>query len=248
MPINLSVVVPAHNEAGNIGPLLAEIDTALAHLNDYEVIVVDDGSDDNSLEELYQALNRYPRLRVLRHEQRCGKAAGLVTGVNAAQAPWVVTLDGDGQDAPAEIPKLLACREAAASSKVKLVSAVRVNRNDGKAKSFASKIANRVRQFLLKDNARDSGCGFKLIERKVFLDLPVFDNMHRFLPALIKRNGYAMVEVPVTNRPRLKGASHYGILDRGIAGAIDLLGVAWLMRRHHRPVVINVLPKKSREK
>lgn len=248
MPINLSVVIPAHNEAGNIGPLLSEIDTALSYLNDYEVIVIDDGSDDNTLKELYRALSDYPRLRVLRHEQRSGKAAGLVTGINAAQAPWVVTLDGDGQDDPSEIPKLLAGRDAALSPKVKLVSAVRMNRNDGKAKSFASKIANSVRQFLLKDNARDSGCGFKLIERKAFLELPAFDNMHRFLPALIKRNGYAMTEVPVINRPRLKGISHYGILDRGVAGAIDLLGVAWLMRRHHRPVVTNILPKKSQEK
>ncbi len=248
MTVNLSVVIPAHNEAGNIAPLLSEIDIALSNFNDYEVIIVDDGSDDNSQKELYEALFHYPRLRVFRHDQRCGKAAGLVTGITAARAAWVVTLDGDGQDDPAEIPKLLAARDSALSPKVKLVSAVRMNRNDGKAKSFASRIANRVRQSLLKDNARDSGCGFKLIERAAFLELPVFDNMHRFLPALIKRSGYAMAEVPVTNRPRLKGISHYGILDRGVAGAIDLLGVAWLMRRHHRPVVNNILPKTPQEK
>lgn len=248
MAVNLSVVIPAHNEAGNIAPLLSEIDMALADFNDYEVIIVDDGSDDNSQKELCQALLDYPRLRVLRHARRCGKAAALVTGIDAARALWVVTLDGDGQDAPGEIPKLLAARDAATNSKVKLVSAVRMNRNDGKAKSFASKIANRVRKFLLKDDARDSGCGFKLIERAAFLELPVFDNMHRFLPALIKRSGYAMAEVPVTNRPRLKGLSHYGILDRGVAGAVDLLGVAWLMRRHHRPVVTQILPKTHQEK
>lgn len=232
----LSVVVPVHDEADNIAPLIEEIALALDGLVAYEILYVDDGSED-ATDAILAALGRtYPNLRTLRHRARAGQSAALRTGIRAAQAAWIVTLDGDGQNDPADIPALLQRRDRAATRNM-LVAGVRVHRQDSRAKRWASWVANGIRRRLLADRARDTGCGLKLFPRAAFLDLPFFDHMHRFLPALFGAAGLTLIEHPVNHRPRIRGRSHYGIVDRALVGLIDLLGVAWLQRRSARPTV-----------
>ncbi len=233
----LSVVVPVHNEAGNIAPLIAEIETALTGRIDFEIVYVDDGSDDPSAEALSQALRSWPRLRVLRHRARCGQSAALGTGVAASRALWIATLDGDGQNDPAGILSLLEARDESGDPGLRMIAGVRRNRRDNLLRRLSSRVANAIRRRVLRDATTDTGCGLKLFRREAYLALPYFDHMHRFLPALIQRGGGTVLEVPVDHRPRRAGASHYAMLDRVWIGLVDMLGVAWLQRRMKIPVV-----------
>jgi dolichol-phosphate mannosyltransferase len=229
----LSVVVPVHNERDNIVPLLREIAAALRGRSDFEIVYVDDLSRDDSLEVLKAAKSDFPELRIVRHLAQSGQSTAVRNGVKAARGAWIATLDGDGQNDPADIPKLLEAREKADPA-VKLFAGWRVNRKDSKIKLLSSKIANSVRSSLLQDATPDTGCGIKLFERALFLDLPYFDHMHRFLPALVQRAGFKVQSVPVNHRPRTQGTSKYGIGNRLWVGITDLRGVAWLIRRSRR--------------
>ena len=244
--MQLSVVIPVRNEAENILPLLVAIHAALAGHSDFEVVYVDDGSSDATPARLAEALKAHPRLRVLAHAESCGQSAALVTGFRAARGEWIATLDGDGQNDPADIPKLLAARDGAGGrastpastpSNLQLVAGYRKKRQDTWLKRFSSRVANGVRSRLLGDATPDTGCGLKLILRSAVLELPTFDHMHRFLPALIQRNGGATLSVEVNHRPRTRGTSNYGMFDRLWVGIVDLFGVMWLQRRAKRPRV-----------
>ena len=236
--MQLSIVVPVRNEADNIQPLLAEIHAALQDKGEFEVLYVNDGSTDATPARLQAALADFPRLRVLAHARSCGQSAALMTGVRAARADWIATLDGDGQNDPADIPKLLAVRDA--NGQAALVSGYRKKRQDTWVKRLSSRIANGVRSALLGDATPDTGCGLKLVARSTYLELPFFDHMHRFLPALVQRAGGATLIVEVNHRPRTRGRSNYGVLDRLWVGIVDLFGVMWLKRRAARPEVSEV--------
>jgi dolichol-phosphate mannosyltransferase len=229
----LSVVVPVFNERDNIPPLLAEIAAALRGRVDYEVVYVDDDSSDDSRAVLAAQKASHPELRVLHHVTRSGQSTAVWNGVRAAQSPWIATLDGDGQNDPADIPKLLAERARSAAD-VKLFAGWRVNRQDSGSKRWASKWANAIRSRMLRDSTPDTGCGIKLFEREAFLDLPYFDHMHRYLPALMQRAGWKTVSVPVNHRHRASGVSKYNNLNRALVGIRDLRGVAWLIARSRR--------------
>ncbi len=234
-PPLLSVVVPVRNEGPNILPLLGEIEAALASVP-FEVVYVDDGSTDDTSARLREAAAS-GRLLHRRHRESCGQSAAVLTGVRAAAGTWIATLDGDGQNDPADVPALLAraqAEERLAPGPV-LIAGHRTTRRDGPAKRVASRVANAVRSRLLRDATPDTGCGLKLLRRDVFLALPHFDHMHRFLPALVLREGGRVVSVPVNHRPRTRGRSNYGTLDRLWVGLFDLAGVAWLQRRRRRP-------------
>jgi len=236
--MDLSIVIPVKNEQDNILPLLEEIHAALEGRYDYEVIYVDDGSDDASARVLGAARNTYPRLRVLRHAESCGQSTAVRSGVKAARAPWIATLDGDGQNDPADIPNLMAAIQAPdCPAELKLIAGWRKTRSDTWLKRFSSKVANTVRSTLLKDSTPDTGCGLKLFQREMFLDLPYFDHMHRFLPALMLRAGGQVRSVEVRHRHRERGVSKYGLHNRLWVGIVDLFGVGWLQRRAKRPVI-----------
>ncbi len=229
----LTVVVPVKNEAMNVVPLLDEIARACAPLAPFEAIYVDDGSTDATAAELAKARTTRPWLRVLRHAQSCGQSAAVRTGARAARAPIVATLDGDGQNDPAFIPQLVAALEAA-GERTGLAAGQRIGRKDGAFKAWQSRVANGVRGRILRDGTRDTGCGLKVFRRDVYLALPYFDALHRFMPALVKREGYGVVHVDVVDRPRIAGQSHYGFFDRLWSGILDLFGVWWLIRRRRR--------------
>lgn len=229
----LSVVVPVFNERDNVAPLVAEITAALRGRLDFEIVYVDDNSRDDTLAVLESQKLQVPELRVLHHVQQSGQSTAVRNGVKAARAPWIATLDGDGQNDPADIPKLLAARAAAATG-VKLFAGWRVSRQDSGSKRWASKWANAIRARMLRDDTPDTGCGIKLFEREAFLDLPYFDHMHRFLPALMQRAGWKTVSVPVNHRHRTAGVSKYNNLNRALVGIRDLRGVAWLITRSRR--------------
>jgi len=229
----LSVVVPVHNERDNIVPLLTEIASALRGRAEFEVVYVDDASKDDSLAVLTAAKAQFSELRVLRHLQQSGQSTALRTGIKAARGAWIATLDGDGQNDPADIPKLLAMRDESPGV-IKLFAGWRVDRKDTGSKRWASKWANAIRSRLLRDETPDTGCGIKLFERGVFLDLPYFDHMHRYLPALVQRAGWQVRSVPVNHRARGAGTSKYNNLNRALVGIADLRGVAWLIRRSKR--------------
>jgi dolichol-phosphate mannosyltransferase len=228
----VSVVVPVRNEAGNIAPLAAEIAAALA-AERFEIVFVNDGSTDATDADLRALMRDHPWLRQIRHAQSCGQSAAVRTGVAAARAPFVATLDGDGQNDPAFLPALLGVLRAGAP-RVGLVAGQRVGRKDTGFKKFQSRIANGVRNLVLKDGTRDTGCGLKAFRRDVFLRLPYFDGLHRFLPALVRREGYDIGYVDVVDRPRRLGVSNYGLWDRLWVGILDLAGVWWLIRRKKR--------------
>jgi len=238
---DLSVVVPVHNERDNIVPLLTEIAAALRGKVDFEIVYVDDLSRDDTLAVLTAAKAQFPELRVLRHMAQSGQSTALRTGIKAARGAWIATLDGDGQNDPADIPKLLAMRDesqaGSSGGPIKLFAGWRVNRQDSGSKRWASRWANRIRSNLLKDETPDTGCGIKLFERAVFLDLPYFDHMHRYLPALVQRAGWQVKSVPVNHRARGAGVSKYNNLNRALVGISDLRGVAWLIRRSKRTAV-----------
>jgi dolichol-phosphate mannosyltransferase len=228
----VSVVVPVRNEAGNIAPLVAEIAAAL-HGRAFEIVYVNDGSHDATEEELRGLMAQRPWLRQIRHKESCGQSAALRTGVAMARAPIVVTLDGDGQNDPAFIPALIAALEKGAP-RLGLVAGQRVGRKSTGFKKTQSRIANAVRAAVLKDGTRDSGCGLKVFRRELFLSLPYFDGLHRFLPALVRREGFAIGYVDVVDRSRRHGKSNYGLWDRLWVGILDLAGVWWLIRRKKR--------------
>jgi len=229
---DVSIVVPARNEAGNIKPLVAEIAAALAGRS-FEIIYVNDGSTDATERELRALMTEQPRLRQLRHAKSCGQSAAVRTGVAAARARIVVTLDGDGQNDPAFIPALIAALEQG-PPRVGLVAGQRVGRKASGFKRWQSRVANAVRGAVLKDGTRDSGCGLKAFRRDVFLALPYFDALHRFLPALVRREGFEIRYIDVVDRPRRHGQSNYGMWDRLWVGILDLFGVWWLIRRKKR--------------
>ena len=236
--MQISIVIPVRNEADNIIPLIEEIVDTMNGAEAYEIIVVDDGSNDQTGRILNQALQRVNTLRVIQHEQSCGQSTAIYTGVKTARYPCIATLDGDGQNDPADIPRLygLLMRQRKTSSNLWMVAGWRNKRHDSAWKLFSSKFANTVRSGLLGDNTPDTGCGLKVFLRDKFLDLPYFDHMHRFLPALIIRAGGQVISEPVSHRARSKGHSKYGTLDRLWAGITDLLGVIWLKKRAKLPV------------
>ena len=234
----VSIVVPVRNEAGNIAPLVAEIASALDGQWHFEVVYVNDGSDDGTDAELKRLIAQHVWLRRVRHEQSCGQSAAVRTGVAAARAPIVVTLDGDGQNDPAFIPALVRALEAG-KPRIGLIAGQRVGRKASGFKKFQSRIANAVRGAVLRDGTRDTGCGLKAFRRDVFMSLPYFDGLHRFLPALVRREGYAIGYVDVVDRPRAHGVSNYGMWDRLWIGILDLAGVWWLIRRKKRIPIIS---------
>jgi dolichol-phosphate mannosyltransferase len=233
----VSVVVPVHDEAENVEPLLKEVRAALEGHVDFEVVCVDDGSDDETADRLASLAESWPRLRVVHHPRRKGQSAALVSGVRAARGVRIVTLDGDGQNDPADILRLLAVMDPpAAPAGVGLVIGNRHLRQDSPIKRISSRIANLIRSRFLNDDTPDAGCGIKLFDRSAFLAVPQFDHMHRFLPALFRMTGWRTVSVPVNHRPRRHGRSHYGLFDRLWAGTVDLAGVLWLKHRLIHPV------------
>ena len=229
----VSVVVPVRNEAGNVAPLVAEIAKALDGQWPFEIVYVNDGSTDSTEAELKRLMGQHPWLRRVRHKQSCGQSAAVRTGVSAARAPLVVTIDGDGQNDPAFIPAMLRALEAGAP-KMGLIAGQRKMRKATAFKKLQSRIANGVRGAVLRDGTRDTGCGLKAIRRDLFLRLPYFDGLHRFLPALVRREGYDIGYVDVVDRPRNTGVSNYGMWDRLWVGILDLAGVWWLIRRKKR--------------
>ena len=239
--MDLSIVIPVKDEAGNIAPLVGEIAAALdrcAGPVEYEIIYVDDGSSDATAAEIRLIQETTPRLRLVRHAASCGQSAAIRSGVKAARGRWIATLDGDGQNDPADLPALYDIARHAAPQPPLLVAGCRAKRRDSWSKRHASRIANAVRRRLLRDDTPDTGCGLKVFPRALFLDLPYFDHMHRFLPALVLRAGGVVRSVPVNHRPRQRGASKYGVLDRLLVGIADLAGVMWLSRRSSRPVLL----------
>ena len=231
MTVALSVVVPVKDEAENVAPLAREIAAAVGP--DAEIIFVDDGSADSTVSVLQSLKGEIPGLRILSHGRNIGQSRGVRTGVRAAHGEIVATLDGDGQNAPQDIPKLVRMlREAPAEKRVGMVSGVRRSRMDNANKRYASGFANSFRRWMLKDGAVDSGCGIKAFRRDAFLALPYFDNMHRFVIALMQREGYTVLFAEVEHRPRTHGVSKYNNLQRAIVGLSDTFGVRWLQHRY----------------
>ena len=230
MAPRFSIVIPCRNEAGNIGPLVDGINAACAPLGPFEVIVVDDGSTDGTARIVQDMAATRPWLRLLQHGQSGGQSAGVHNGAIAARAPIIATLDGDGQNPPDELPKLLAPLLDGPDT-LGLVAGQRVGRQDTASKKIASRMANRLRARVLRDDTRDTGCGLKAFRRDAYLALPFFNHQHRYLPALFARDGWDIAHVDVAHRARGEGASNYSNWQRGLVGVSDLAGVAWLMKR-----------------
>ncbi len=239
MSIDVSVVVPVMNEEGNIGPLIRETVAALEG-ESFEVVVVDDASTDGTWDLLDTAGTEFPMLRCLKHDVNCGQSSSIRTGILAARGDIIAVMDGDGQNDPADFPALLAAyRDPSAPGTLRFVQGHRQKRKDTVSKKIASKVGNTIRQWLIRDGAPDTGCGIKVFSREVFLSLPYFDHMHRFMAALILREGYAVEFVPVNHRARVHGRSKYGNFGRALVSIGDLAGVMWLQRRGRlpRPVI-----------
>jgi dolichol-phosphate mannosyltransferase len=239
--MDLSVVVPVRDEEANIAPLISEICSSLDDLLDYEIVYVDDGSSDETWERLVELCETLSQLRIVRHRKSFGQSTAIHTGVKAARSSLIATLDGDGQNDPADIRRLLEVFNSAdTSANLQLVIGHRRKRQDNWVKRTSARVANKVRGYLLKDRTPDTGCGLKLFPRDKFLELPFFDHMHRFLPALILRSGGEVLSVEVNHRPRKHGHSHYGVWDRLWIGLVDLMGVMWLQRRSKKAEVEEV--------
>jgi dolichol-phosphate mannosyltransferase len=224
-----------HDEAENLAPLVGEIRHALTGQVEYEIVYVDDGSADDTPGRLRTMQRDVPELRVIRHRRGCGQSAAIHTGVQHARGRYVATLDGDGQNDPADIPRLLEALLAAPANGARMVVGQRATRHDSAVRRLSSRVANGVRGTLLRDRTPDTGCGLKLFPRALFLEFPFFDHMHRFLPALALRHGGEVVSLPVNHRPRERGRSHYNIGNRLWVGIVDLFGVLWLVHRMKRP-------------
>lgn len=238
----LSIVIPAYNEAQSIDTVVREaLDVLSQKLDLFEIVVIDDGSADDTAGALSELKGEDARLRVIRHPARSGKSAALRTGMLASRAMWVATMDGDGQDDPRSILDMIEVIDLDTIGEVGVVAGNRKNRTDGGSRKIASRIANTLRQTLLNDDCPDTACGLKVIPRDLFLALPFFDALHRYLPALCGHLGYETVNVPVRNRPRAAGQSKYSNIGRAVAGFFDLLGVIWIMRRTHVPAKDYVL-------
>jgi dolichol-phosphate mannosyltransferase len=234
--MKISVVIPAFNEEGNIGRLVAETYAAIPDANLGEVIVVDDGSKDATASEAAGLRKKFKSLRVLRHEKNAGQSASLRTGILAAKFPVIATMDGDGQNDPRDIPVLLQkLAEPGDRSGPALVGGIRTKRRDSGSKKLASRAANAIRDFVLKDDCPDTGCGIKVYWREAFLLLPFFTSVHRYLPALFQAYGFKTAYVPVNDRPRVMGQSKYNNFNRALIGLFDLFGVTWLRRRTRHP-------------
>lgn len=233
MTPDISVVLPARDEAGAIAALLHAI-AAVLRDDAHEIIVVDDASTDGTRQELTALQTVLPQLRVICHDRPCGQSAAIRSGVLAAAGRLIVTLDADGQNPPENLPALLAPFRQAGPA-LGLVQGQRVGRRDRRSRRLASWLANRIRAALLRDGVRDSGCGLKAFPRDVYLALPFFDHIHRFMPAMIAREGFEVVTIPVTHAPRTCGRSKYGNLQRALVGIVDLMGAAWLIRRRRLP-------------
>ena len=227
-PLRYSVVVPFFNEEANVAPLLGEIRAIMAPLGAYEVVAVDDASSDGTRARLLECAAD-PQLRVVVHGCNRGQSAALCSGIDAARGAWIITLDGDGQNDPVDIPRLL--REVEGAHPPLLICGHRQQRRDSGLRLLSSRIANGVRSRLLGDDTPDTGCGLKIMQREAFLKLPRFDHMHRFLPALMRRDGAAIRSVAVSHRARVHGVSKYGVWNRLWVGIVDLFGVMWLKRR-----------------
>lgn len=233
----ITVIAPMKNEEGNVARLADDIAAACAPLAPFEAIFVNDGSTDGTSAAIAAARAKHPWLREVRHESSCGQSCAVRSGVLAARAPICATLDGDGQNPPSEIPGLVAPLLADATGRLGLVAGQRVGRQDEKSKLIASRLANALRARLLRDDTRDTGCGLKAFPREVFLALPFFDHIHRYLPALVKREGLEIALVDVSHKARDAGASNYTNFGRAMVGALDLIGVWWLLRRRKVAVV-----------
>ncbi len=238
----VSIVIPMRNEADNIAPLVAEIATACADLPSYEILVIDDGSTDSTADRTTALVETYPALKLIRHDRSGGQSAAVHSGVLAAASPVICTLDGDGQNPPSELPKLFTPLLQDTTGTLGLVAGQRVDRHDTLSKRAASRVANTLRAWLLNDGTRDTGCGLKGFRRDAFLRLPYFDHMHRYLPALFKRDGWQVELVDVSHRERHAGRSNYNNLQRGLVGIYDLIGVAWLIRRRKKATVRKAAP------
>lgn len=233
-PGKLSVVVPVFNERENVQPLVEEIGDTLRGWCEYEIVYVDDGSDDGTADVLDGLAGDPSRsLRIERHASRSGQSAALLSGVRAASGDWIATLDGDGQNVPGDIRKLVlkAYASHAEDRDIVCVAGMRVGRRDSLVRRLSSRIANAIRQWILADGIRDTGCGLKVFRRDAFLALPQFDHMHRFIPALFQFSGGKVLTEPVDHRPRTRGVSKYGVANRLWVGIVDLFGVFWLRRR-----------------
>lgn len=238
--IALSVVVPVKNEVDNVEPLISEIAVALRGQESFEIIYVDDGSDDGTPDRLLELTKPYPELQVFRHKICCGQSAAIVTGVTHASAPLIATLDGDGQNDPADIPALLAQIRKSDNSTQTMVAGWRTKRRDTFIRRLSSRVANAIRSSLLKDQTPDTGCGLKVFSRAAFMAMPHFNHMHRFLPALMIRGGGQVVSVAVNHRSRERGTSKYGVWNRLWVGITDIRGMMWLIRRPVRPDVVHL--------
>jgi len=232
MAIGISVVVPVKDEVENVVPLANEIATALVNEAPTEIIFVDDGSTDGTADALADVKQRLPQLRIIRHAQNAGQSRSIRTGVRAARFDIIVTLDGDGQNDPADIPKLLAILKGADEKEIGLVSGIRAQRKDRLSRRLASRVGNTIRSSLLHDGASDTGCGLKAFRRDAFLALPYFDHMHRFIITLMLREGLEVRFVEVNHRERKHGMSKYTNFNRLLVSVNDLLGVRWLQRRY----------------
>ncbi len=230
-----------YNEMDNVAPLLSEIQQALNLVTEYEILVIDDGSTDQTQAVLSRLQKDIPHLRALIHTKNLGQSAAILSGVRAAVFPWIITLDGDGQNDPADIPKLLEklveLQQNPSHLNKVFIAGHRKERNDSFLRKLSSRIANHIRARILKDDCLDTGCSLKLFSREAFLELPHFNHLHRFLPSLFKRNGTTIYNLPVNHRPRLSGQSKYGVKNRLFVGITDLLGVLWLMKRPCNPEI-----------
>lgn len=240
--MNISVVIPVCNEEENVAPLALEIQAALTAYRPFEILFVDDGSTDGTVAAIESTrAGKVPEIRLLRHATRCGQSSAVHTGVRAARAEWVATLDGDGQNDPADIPALIkaqAASEQIAGLPLRLIMGNRTTRRDTWLRRISSRVANGVRASMLQDGTPDTGCGIKLMHRVTFLELPRFNHMHRFLPALFQRADCAVISVPVHHRPRVRGTSKYGLWNRLFVGITDLFGVMWLIQRKPARVAV----------